>query len=85
MQADGVTVDKYKARLVAKGFTQVEGVDFYETYAPVAKLALIRSILAIRPETIGRSTNLTSKVPSSMAYSMTTKSSTWSSPRLRGC
>jgi hypothetical protein len=45
-KADG-TVDKWKARLVAKGFTQVEGVDFFETYAPVAKLGSIRSILAI--------------------------------------
>lgn len=40
-------VVKYKARLVAKGFTQVEGVDYFETFAPVAKLASIRSILAI--------------------------------------
>jgi hypothetical protein len=44
--ADG-SIDKYKARLVARGFTQVYGVDYYETFAPVAKLASIRSILAI--------------------------------------
>jgi hypothetical protein len=40
-------IDKYKAHLVAHGFTQVYGVYYYETFAPVPKLASIRSILAI--------------------------------------
>lgn len=40
-------VDKYKARLVARGFTQIYGVDYYETFAPVAKLSSFRLILAI--------------------------------------
>jgi hypothetical protein len=31
----------YKARLVAQGFSQVEGIDFFETYAPVARLSSI--------------------------------------------
>ena len=40
-------IDKYKARLVAKGFTQIYGVDYYETYAPVARLSSFRLLLAI--------------------------------------
>jgi hypothetical protein len=35
-----------KARLFAKGFSQVEGLDFGETFAPVARLEAIRILLA---------------------------------------
>lgn len=38
---------KHKARIVAKGFTQVDGIDYHETYAPVAAPASIRAILAL--------------------------------------
>eukprot|EP01018_Ginkgo_biloba_P028622 Gb_03615 [translate_table: standard] len=41
------TLDKYKARLVAKGFSQVEGIDYEETFAPTAKMSTIRLILAM--------------------------------------
>ena len=44
------TVQKYKARVVAQGYTQIEGVDYDETFAPVAKLASLRMILALAAE-----------------------------------
>eukprot|EP00253_Pinus_taeda_P011785 PITA_11785 len=43
--ADG-SVEKYKARFVARGFSQIEGIDYEETFAPVARYSSIRTILA---------------------------------------
>ncbi|KAD7478171.1 hypothetical protein E3N88_01307 [Mikania micrantha] len=43
---DGKIV-KYKARLVAKGYSQQYGVDFLETFAPVARFETIRVVVAI--------------------------------------
>jgi hypothetical protein len=47
--ADG-SVEKHKARFVARGFSQIEGVDYDETFAPVARYTSIRTIIAIAAE-----------------------------------
>ena len=41
------SIEKYKARLVARGFTQIYGVDYTETFAPVARMSSLRTILAL--------------------------------------
>ena len=39
-------VTQNKARLVCKGYAQIEGIDFEETFAPVARMEAIITILA---------------------------------------
>jgi hypothetical protein len=44
-RGDGEVV-RNKTRLVAQGYSQVEGLDFRETFSPVARLEAIRILLA---------------------------------------
>ena len=44
--ADG-SVEKCKARFVARGFSQKEGIDYDETFAPVARYSSIRVIISL--------------------------------------
>ena len=41
------SVEKYRAIFVAWGFSQIEGIDYDETFSPVARYSSIRSILAL--------------------------------------
>ena len=40
-------IEKYKAIFVAHGFSQKEGIDYEETFAPVARYTFIRSVLSL--------------------------------------
>jgi hypothetical protein len=41
------TVERYKAKLIAKGYTQTYGINYQETFSPVAKLNIIQILLSL--------------------------------------
>jgi hypothetical protein len=52
LNSDGY-VNKYKARLVVKGYARMFGVDFSETFTPVARMDTIRMLLALVAQKAG--------------------------------
>ena len=41
------SIEKYKARFLARKFSQKEGIDYEETFAPVARYTSIRTVLSL--------------------------------------
>ncbi|CAL9013928.1 unnamed protein product, partial [Prunus brigantina] len=46
LNSDG-SIERYKAHLVTKGFTQCEGINYTDTFAPIAKLITVHCLLTI--------------------------------------
>jgi hypothetical protein len=44
--SDG-SIERYKAKLVTKGYSQQHGMDYEETFAPIAKITTIRTLIVV--------------------------------------
>ena len=40
-------IERYKARIMAKGYTQTYGIDYQETFSPIAKLNIVLVLLSL--------------------------------------
>ena len=79
---DRQELDKFKTRLVARGFTEVEGQDYTETFAPVARLSTFRMVLAISAAEGFHHTHIDIKTACHSSTQNSKNPYTWSCPSL---
>lgn len=68
-KSDG-SIERYKACLVAKGYTQLEGVNYKDTFSPTTKLVTFRCLLALATTLVGPYIKCTSTMPSLIVISI---------------
>ena len=41
------SIDRYRARLVTRDYDEIEGINYFDTFSPMVKLATIRIVLTL--------------------------------------